>query len=718
MTFKWPVAFLAGLVCASNVIAQQAPFYVFPIQTIDGLTNASDNALIEPRVREFLGESAVKRIADVFSGSVVESFKGAVVSGAQVRETSTMGTTYQYLPSVQCSDDVFSVPISKAYGAVLGITRGSIYTIDKKGITEILIPITLNLQIWKPEKTKIAFSISDTVYSPFRFASNEVGRDSVKSLIRSQLLENIEKQTAFLVQESAKQFKPKDSILKIHGKDGGFIVVEGGKEAGFVVGEQVSANLVGPANENTEGGAIYSDVISAVSGVAILKPSTGGVSPAQLQRLVSGARLRFQLDQESDDSEKPVLLPITGFDANSIEENAAAEIFVKSVGFSSPFQVVSISKGATETHKLIKNQTRCTSWEKYDAAAQATTRKDTPNFFAKFDLQQSEILRKEGEGGVKTEDEFAVMASVKLLDHKMNVHYSELVVEPYKLVKTAGQGLQEKNATQIAAKNALLKLAASFVKDSKLESRELRVSKVDGTKVGVQVSGLTPEQLESATPSFYRELNVQVAGKKVLLPLRLGEPSAMARDGNDLVFDFPGIEKEYAPKAGDLVRLSGLSKPASLKIVRCVGDDFVSERTVIRPKFSSAFIENAVNASPKLQMVEVAEGLDTRINTLLKVGLFEPVVQAPPTPTACFQPGFAIRVENLKCETGLCGASVLNGLIAKLRLPSGAKDVQSVQRTAVEGFPEQQRDQYLSLRSMVWFNQLQADLKKKLILLP
>jgi hypothetical protein len=117
-------------------------------------------------------------------------------------------------------------------------------------------------------------------------------------------------------------------------------------------------------------------------------------------------------------------------------------------------------------------------------------------------------------------------------------------------------------------------------------------------------------------------------------------------------------------------------------------------------------------------MVEVAEGLDTRINTLLKVGLFEPVVKAPPMPTACFQPGFAIRVENLKCETGLCGASVLNGLITKLRLPSGAKDVQAAQRTAVEGFPEQQRDQYLSLRSMVWFNQLQADLKKKLISLP
>jgi hypothetical protein len=57
-------------------------------------------------------------------------------------------------------------------------------------------------------------------------------------------------------------------------------------------------------------------------------------------------------------------------------------------------------------------------------------------------------------------------------------------------------------------------------------------------------------------------------------------------------------------------------------------------------------------------------------------------------------------------------------LITRFRLPAGQKDIQAAQRTAVEGVPEVQRDQYLSLQSMVWFNQLQSELKKKLVSFP
>jgi len=139
---------------------------------------------------------------------------------------------------------------------------------------------------------------------------------------------------------------------------------------------------------------------------------------------------------------------------------------------------------------------------------------------------------------------------------------------------------------------------------------------------------------------------------------------------------------------------------------------------VIKPKFASVFIENAINASPRLQMQELTEGLDVRINTLLSSGMFRADIKSAQRPVACFQPGFAIRVDTPKCEAGFCNASVLNGLITRFRLPAGQKDIQAAQRTAVEGVPEVQRDQYLSLQSMVWFNQLQSELKKKLVSFP
>jgi len=719
MGIRWAIFAISCLFLTSPSLAQQSPFYVYPISTIDGLTNATDNALIDPRVREILGEDAVRKIADTFVKSTADAFKGAVVSGTQVRESFAVGASYRYMPVAECSDDrAFSVPIKRAYAAVLGITRGSIYTVDKKGVTELLIPVTLNLQIWKPEKSKIAFSVADTIYTPFRFATSEVQSPAAKALIQTTLLENINQQVAFLVRESAKSFKPKESVIKVLGKDGAYVVVDGGMEAGFSVADgQISGNLLGRPGATGDDEIIF-EVISAVSGYAILKPASGGATPAQVQVLRSGAQLRFEFESDSDDSEKPVLLPITGFDAASADENSAAEIFSKSVGFASKFQILTVSRSATETHQIIKNQTRCASWDKYDVKAQGTQRKDMPSFFAKFDLQQTDVLRKEGDGGVKTEDEFAVLASVKLLDQKMNVHYSEVAVEPYRLTKTAGQGLQEKNAVQVATKNALLRLSANFAKDAKLESRELRIAKVDGPKLWVPAPGITLEQLDAAKLSFYRELTVVVGGKKVLLPLRLGESSAMELVGSDLVATFSKIDNEYVPKAGDLVRFAGLSKPAALKIARCEGEDFVSDRTVIKPKFASVFIENAINASPRLQMQELTEGLDVRINTLLSSGMFRADIKSAQRPVACFQPGFAIRVDTPKCEAGFCNASVLNGLITRFRLPAGQKDIQAAQRTAVEGVPEVQRDQYLSLQSMVWFNQLQSELKKKLVSFP
>ena len=722
MGIRWAIFAISYLFLTSPSLAQQSQFYVYPISTIDGLTNATDNALIDPRVREILGEDAVRKIADTFVKSTVDAYKGAVVSGTQVSDRFAIGASYRYMPSAECADDsAFSVPIKRAYAAVLGITRGSIYTVDKKGVTELLIPVTLNLQIWKPEKAKVAFSVADTIYTPFRFATSEVQSPAAKALIRTTLLENINQQVAFLVQESAKKFKPKESVIKVIDKDGAYVVVDGGMEAGFSVANgqigQISGNLIGRPGATGDDEIIF-EVLSAVSGYAILKPASGGATPSQVQALRPGAQLRFPFESEADDSEKPVLLPITGFDAGSADENSAAEIFSKSVGFASKFQILTVSGSATETHKLIVNQTRCAPWDKYDVKAQASLRKDMPSFFAKFDLQQTDVLRKEGDRGVKTEDEFAVLASIKLLDQKMNVHYSEVAVEPYRLTKTAGQGLQEKNAIQVATKNALLKLSANFAKDAKLESRELRIAKVEGSKLWVPAPGVTLEQLDAAKLSFYRELTIAVGGKKVLLPLRLGESSAMELVGRDLVVTFSKIDNEYTPRAGDLVRFAGLSKPGALKIARCEGEDFVSDRTVIKPKFASVFIENAINASPRLQMQELSEGLDERINALLRNGMFQADIKSAQRPIACFQPGFAIRVDAPKCEAGVCNASILNGLITRFRLPAGQKDIQAAQRTAVEGVPEVQRDQYLSLQSMAWFNQLQSELKKKLVSFP
>jgi hypothetical protein len=70
------------------------------------------------------------------------------------------------------------------------------------------VPVTLNLQIVKPDKAKIIYATSNTMYSRFEFAKSEIDTPKYYSTISAEMVKNIKTQIDELVGAVKVSFVP------------------------------------------------------------------------------------------------------------------------------------------------------------------------------------------------------------------------------------------------------------------------------------------------------------------------------------------------------------------------------------------------------------------------------------------------------------------------------------------------------------------------------
>ena len=234
-------------------------FYVFPVKEIEGLSikkAAGIRPLVDPKSAALFTPDSQKQILNAFELKLADSYPGSIVNPYQVRDA--IRGKYQYSQNTMGCGEGFVAPVNRSYAVVAGITRASYYQVDKGENVEILIPITLNIQLIKPEKAKIVYTASSTHYTPFVFSKRELNDPTSKSTITKALTNNTSAQLIELVDVIKKNFEPKETIVKIIDKSEGFIVVDKGFEVGFRTGDELEARL----SKDKEGNPLIFKVMS------------------------------------------------------------------------------------------------------------------------------------------------------------------------------------------------------------------------------------------------------------------------------------------------------------------------------------------------------------------------------------------------------------------------------------------------------------------------
>jgi hypothetical protein len=116
-------------------------------------------------------------------------------------------------------------------------------------------------------------------------------------------------------------------------------------------------------------------------------------------------------------------------------------------------------------------------------------------------------------------------------------------------------------------------------------------------------------------------------------------------------------------------------------------------------------------------LIEPSDTFFTEATKMLEVGNFKSGSLSKPAAAAlCYQVGAAVRPDALSCEAGRCKATVVNGLIVRFGNTgtTPAQQVQAAQRTEVSNVLETQSKEFLGYSSMVWFDSLQGEFKKRL----
>ncbi|HEU4851300.1 MAG TPA: hypothetical protein VFT37_03990, partial [Telluria sp.] len=383
---------VAALLLAASTAAAAGQFYLFPVQQLEGVSQEAMQArpLVDKRVVDRLfggpdGPQTQRALVADFVGRLANAYPASIIHPKQVFDTN-IGRGHKFVNdgNAQCKQAP-SFNVADTYAVVAGVTRASVYEVPKGDNNEVLIPVTLSLQFIKPNLGKVVYTISETVYSPFRLGRDEYQSGAADQVIREALLKNISVQLGSLVDTARAAFNPRDVAAKLVDKDGDFIVADQGIEAGFAKGEQVEAR-------NAAGQASIFDVLYADSGYSVLRKMAG---PASV-----GDSLQFVFETAVDDSRKPRLMPVVAGGANDRQASAVADIFARELGFKASFQLSPVDVHFAKTKVMVMREANCVTWQNLPAMAGVSgTRKDDPNFFLRFTPVVSPVSVMSGAGG-------------------------------------------------------------------------------------------------------------------------------------------------------------------------------------------------------------------------------------------------------------------------------------------------------------------------------
>lgn len=643
-----PIQALIAVCLASMATQTQASqFYVFPVKELEGVSNsiaAEKRPLIDPRVRELISPDVQTSILESFAQKIAVIFDHSVVHARQVR-SNLGGGAYRYInnDSLTCGEG-FTVPVKQSYAAVIGLTRASWYqeSHPASGNVGLQIPITLNLQLIKPETAKVVYSVSQTLYSPFKFDSLRVLNESKSSLIKNTLVEGLNQQIDGLVKELQAGFKPKETVVKIAGRSNGVLVANKGFEVGFIINDNPEA-----INQKTKKQAIF-QVLSVDSGYSVLKLTEGEASV--------GDEFVFQFESEADDSRKPRVMPVTS--QKSPLNDAIADLFAKDIGFKAEFQIAAVDVNFKDTQDSIERKANCVPWDKFASVRKdLESRTDYPDYFLRFDLGQSPITLESGMGGVETRESFATAVGVQLVDLSGNVLFAELGHDLARLDKTAGKGLALVNAVEVSMKNATSAAAKKFVTNVKFQPGNFEVS--SASKTSFVVPGLSfPE----GTPIAYdvlRPLNIEVGGKKTFWRLALGNGTQSPQtDGSKTTFHYSALDTEV--QRGDRLVVSNMPKKGQNRLSECA-THYVAPGSQ-KADYLMPLIRHAAFTGQKTQISLTSQDFFNDANFLLQEGKFKLKVQPSPLSEVCVRPGYALKSAAPKCDGSGCSVDALTAI--------------------------------------------------------
>lgn len=708
MALAQRVAALAlGLAAWSGAAA--APFYLFPVQEIEGVSAAGRAArpLVDARVVDRLfggetGQQAQRAMLGHFVAQLGQAYPGSLIHPKQVYDTN-IGSGYKFVNDNdgQCRQAP-SFNVADTYAVVVGVTRASLYEVVKGDNIEVLIPVTLSLQFVKPNLAKVVYTMSETAYSPFRFSKAEYASGAADAVIRAQLMKNITAQLDSLVASARASFNPKDVVVTLAGKDGKYFVADQGFEAGFVKGEQVEAR-------NAAGKAYIFDVLYADSGYAVVRPVAGSVSV--------GDSLRFVFETAADDSRKPRLMPVVSAAPGNEWASAVSDMFARDIGFNASFQLSPVDVHFTQTKELVTRSANCVTWQKYPSMTQASgERKDRPDFFLRFTPAVTPIATLSGAGGTKSSERFHTLVTAQVVDHFGKVIYSEMGDNDYAIDKVNGAGLGFAEAKEVSLKNATGKLVQNFIAKVNFAPKDYKVVKVDQQRIWVKgLAGMAAS--EKLSFKVLHPLDTAVRGKPALLELDTAPGAAeLLNDGELLGLPYSSTNPALpAPRSGDLVRLYAQAVPGVTSIIDCDEDPFIGKNNLIDAPYLAPLVRHAIYQSRKFASHIGEPAFYDAANRLLELGLFD-LQLTRPVVEMCSQPGYVVREDAFACESAdSCKATLTMGLVARLKKGTEVlKSISAGSKTEYSGFPSANKSTYYGYKQLSNGLSVQSDLINKL----
>ncbi len=320
-----------------STCSSASQFYVFPVNEIEGVSLSvapEKRPLIDARVRALFTEPVQSAILAAFDKEIVRAFPESSVHARQVRD-ATKGK-YQYIEAPVCGEG-YTTPVERSYAAVIGLTRASWYQVERDGgRVEILVPITLNIQLVKPDLSKVVYSVSETLYSPFIFGKEEVGTSAMVSKVADLVIKGVNSQITSLVETLKSNFKPKDIPINLVGREQGVLITDQGFEVGFKLDDELQGT-----NQKSGAQALFR-VVSVDSGYAALKLIDGSAD--------KGDSFVFTFETSADDSRKPRVMPVVNMRQDGQSASIVADLFSKNIGFKASFQLAPVDGKRSSNH--------------------------------------------------------------------------------------------------------------------------------------------------------------------------------------------------------------------------------------------------------------------------------------------------------------------------------------------------------------------------------
>ena len=705
--FRLALFLLLGF-SAANVYAAENQFFVFPIKEIEGLginTSSAVRPLVDRNAIDFITgnqSDAQKEVLSHFSSQLSQAYAGSIVHVKQVRDSFKGPVVFDDNDNLNCGDSS-TVPLEQTYAAVIGISRASFYKVERGLNTEILIPITLNLQIIKVDKAKILFSSSNTTYSQFLVSTTQIGTSEYTKLIKEAITKNLKDQITSLVQEAKANFTPKLTAVKIVGKEDNFYVADKGFEVGFNEGDL-------PEAKDVNGKVVWFRVLTAGNGYSVLERLDGDIK--------IGQDYQFMFESKADDSNKPRVMPVSTFDKNKAMANGVIDVFTKSIGYKAPFQIAAVDVNFQQTMANIRSRAQCVpSWEKYPLSSQIKeSRTDFPQFILNVDTGETAVFTAKGDGAVKTKETFATVVQANISDLNGLIYGSAIGVDKYVLDKSAGIGLSTANAKEVSYQNSTRAMVADFLKNINFDPKVYKVKNVNPNSLLVE--NIPVESGYQINASVLRKLAIKVSARDVFVKLPLLAKGKVIKKGADVEvpFEMQDVGKDYfKPKAGDSLIVYALPKGNVPSVGICDGE-FIGKNNAVTTSFAKPLLRNFIYNLPNYQVVSATPETVKDVNYLLDAGNFKSIGAMNPRSDmlSCLQPGYLIREDQATCAEDSCKATTTSALlIRRVESTQPPKDYIVARKTQLQGFDAPQKENLYSVNAHEQFLAEIPELAKK-----